>query len=220
MKPLSLKDIGDISEYALSKREDQIWRDISHPVQFNKLRGTNTPSEKIEEYLFAMSRRHGYLCYIAELYNVHNIAEVGTAQGLQTFSFAEYLRQNNIDGHVWTCDIIDVKNRKYEQEYGDLVTFCIGDSQDMSKLLLSSEQKIDLFYIDGAHDRGDVIRDVYYLKEHQSESPIWIFDDYDTRFGCYDDIAEIINLSEDHRVYRVSHVSDKPNHQVIIHGKL
>ena len=78
-----------------------------------------------------------------------------------------------------------------------------------------------MFYIDGAHGTGDVIKDVYFLKKLQSENPVWIFDDYDQRFGCYNDILAIMKIAKKFKVYSVGNTaSGNPNHQVVIYGKL
>ena len=68
---------------------------------------------------------------------------------------------------------------------------------------------------------GAVLQDVENLKHLQSESPIWVFDDFDKRFGCYRDIKEICKKSGRFKIYRVGNAaSGNPNHQVIVLGRL
>ena len=153
--------------------------------------------------------------------SVKNIAEVGTAQGWQFYSFANYVQ--NCDGKVYSCDILDSRNEEYKNKYAesDRTTFCLGDSKVLSQQLREDNIKIDLFYIDGDHRRGAVLRDVINLREHQSDKCVWIFDDYDTRFGCFQDINMLRQRNENFQIYRVGDAaSGNPNHQVIIVGKL
>ncbi len=214
-------NIPDIADHIVSEEYYKIWEDVSKPVQIKKAKNHSLSAEQAELCFNELVKRPSYLCNLAKKFGVKNIVEVGTAQGLQSYSFAEYLRQESQIGHIWTCDIINVRNQEYEEKYKNFITFCMGNSELLSGMLESVDQKIDLFYIDGAHGRGDVIRDVYFLKQHQSENPVWIFDDYDVRFGCYDDITSIMGLSKRYQVYRVGNTaSGNPNHQVIIHGKL
>jgi hypothetical protein len=80
-----------------------------------------------------------------------------------------------------------------------------------------------MFFIDGGHSKGDVVKDISNLKEHQSESPIWVFDDYDTRFEIYEEIKEIENLHQNS--IRINQGTDReegraPNHMLIVWGKM
>lgn len=197
-----------------------IWKDVNLPTQKKKATTHGLTEEEAEKSFSQLSRRPYYLASLAEEYGCRTFAEVGTAKGLQSFSFAEYIRENNIDGHVWTCDIIDVTDKEYKSRYKDYITFCLGNSEKLSSTIRASESKIDMFYIDGSHDRGEVIRDVYHLKSCQSENPIWIFDDFDLRFGCYKDILSILNIGNNFKVYSVGNTaSGNPSHQVAFIGK-
>ena len=47
-----------------------------------------------------------------------------------------------------------------------------------------------------------------------------IFDDYDQRFGCYHDIAMILDKVPSYFVYSVGKTaSNNPNHQVVVRGR-
>jgi len=194
----------------------KIWEDVSKEVQLDKARRHGLSNKKRIECFSKLCKRPYYLTSVAKKFGVKNIVEVGTAEGLQFFSFAEYSSKNG--GHVWSCDIKDVRNKEYTLKYKDVTTFCLGDSKSLSQQL---SEKIDLFYIDGAHDYGSVVRDVVNLREHQSENPIWIFDDFDKRFGCYKDIQRLCMKTKKFKIYRVGNAaSGNPNHQVIIFGKI
>ena len=79
---------------------------------------------------------------------------------------------------------------------------------------------VDLFYIDGMHDEGTVIRDVVNLSNKQSNSPVWIFDDFDTRFGCFNDIVKLIGAAQGFKIWNVGlTASGKPSHQVMVNSK-
>ena len=193
-----------------------IWRDISLKVQLRKAKNHQLTSQQTEECLQQLCKRPYYLVSLAKKYGVKNIVEVGTAEGLQFFSFANYL--SDIGGKIWSCDIKDVRNKEYKEKFEDTTNFCLGNSEALSKVV---KESIDMFYIDGAHDYGSVVRDVVNLKKLQSENPIWIFDDFDERFGCYRDIKRLCEMKKVYKVYRVGNAgSGNPNHQVIIFGKL
>jgi FkbM family methyltransferase len=218
---LPLKWSGNIEDIEVSPNHREIWEGVALPVQERKAHNHNLPTERALRCFDELSKRPSYLCNIARLNGVKNIVEVGTAQGLQFFSFAEYVKEAKNDGHVWSCDIVDVRNKEYSEKYKEYTTFFLGNSEKLSSVLEEAEAKIDLFYIDGAHDKGDVVRDVYHLRKHQSEDPIWIFDDFDDRFGCYEDISALVKINPKFRAYRVGDAaSGNPNHQVIIFGRL
>ena len=197
----------------------RIWNDINLPIQTQKISNWNVPTDERDEILSKLSKRAYFLTTIADYYGAKNILEVGTSRGWQFFSFAEYCKNNN--GHVWSCDIIDHCNKDYLKEYSDVSTYILGDSKKLANVLNEKNIKIDLFYIDGSHDRDAVLKDISNLKSVQSEDslPVWIFDDFDERFGCYHDIYKVLRSSPSYFVY--SHgqtASGNPNHQAMIRG--
>jgi hypothetical protein len=216
-----IKQLGNIEDLEVSPNYQQIWEDVALPTQKKKAKNYNLSLDQATACFDELSRRPNYLCNMAKLKGVKNIAEVGTAQGLQFFSFAEYVKNAKKNGHVWSCDIIDARNQDYVERYKDYATFCPGNSESLSNTLEQKGEKIDLFYIDGGHEYEDLIRDVYFLKKVQSDNPIWIFDDFDERFGCYRAILSIMKLNPYCITYRVgSAASGNPNHQVMMFGKL
>ena len=121
---------------------------------------------------------------------------------------------------MFSCDIRDVRCEKYKDIFSDVSTFVPGTSKELSAYLRENNIKIDTFYIDGSHEKGAVIKDVMNLKKSQSENPIWIFDDFDIRFGCYEDIKLLCNISKKYKVYSVGNtMSGNPTHQAVTYGK-
>lgn len=216
-----IENIPEINDIEVSEDYKQLWQDVSKPVQVQKAVNHGLSQEAAEKCFNQLVKRPYYLCEIAKLFNVKNIVEVGTAQGLQFFSFAHYLKQNNIDGHVWSADIIDVRNKEYAEKYKEYTTFSLGARVKLYTVLNKIDVKIDMFYIDASHDKGDVLTDVEWLKKFQGDNPVWVFDDYDERFGCYHDINQIIATNPQHKIYRVGNAaSGSPNHQVLVLGQI
>ncbi len=214
MSSIKISEIEDISQVTSPEEYVNIWKEISYDVQKQKALNHRLSEEATTECFLQLQRRPYYLASIAERLNVKNIAEVGTAEGLQFYTFAYSLQKT--DGHVWSCDIKDVRDLHYKDKFNN-TTFVKGDSKALAEQIKNQGKKIDLFYIDGAHDYGDVVKDVVNLKEVQSENPVWVFDDYDERFGCYQDIKRLLKKSDDFLVYHVGNAaSGNPNHQVII----
>lgn len=210
-----LSRVKEIEDITVPKNYIEIWEEVSLKVQQEKAKNYNLSDHQTQECLMKLRKRPYYLVSIAEQFGCKNFAEVGTAQGLQYFSFAEYAK--SVNGHVWSCDIKDVRNRKYIDKYNKNTTFCLGNSKKLASIIDSA---IDMFYIDGAHDYGDVVRDVVNLKGTQSKNPIWVFDDFDERFGCYKDIKRLCEMSGKFKIYRVGNAaSGNPNHQVVVFGR-
>jgi len=213
-----LQRCGEIDETNPPDKYKTIWKDISFIVQLRKARNYNLSEEQTRQCFKQLIKRPYYLAKIVEEFSVKKIIEVGTAEGLQFYSFAESIV--NCKGHVWSCDILDKRNIKYDKIYENYTTFVLGDSKELAKQI-STKEKIDLFYIDALHQKGSVLKDVDAIKHLQSENPIWIFDDFDVRFGCYEDIKQLCKKSRKFKIYRVGNAaSGNPNHQVIIFGKL
>lgn len=213
------KKVGKISDLSVPREYKQIWDDINLPIQLQK--GQNYGLEKghISKCLDALHKRAYYLVSIAEFIGAKNIAEVGTAQGWQYYSFDRYVSKNS--GHVWSCDIKDVRNKEYAEKHNKDNTFVHGTSREMAKTLTAQSQKIDLFYIDGSHEAKAVFTDIHNLRHLQSDNCAWVFDDFNMRFGCYREIQMLRNVNNRYKIYQVGEAaSGNPNHQVVIFGKL
>tara|TARA_Y100001973_G_C5184992_1_gene327247 strand:+ start:1133 stop:1849 length:717 start_codon:yes stop_codon:yes gene_type:complete len=227
--------IGDkLENVTLPTEYQKLWDDINLPIQLKKatirapIWGPNIKQEKgFIEYiverdtiLSKLSKRAYYLTRIAKKFGAKNIVEIGTAEGWQYYSFAEYCTQNN--GHVWSCDLEDKHDKTYAQKYADSSTFVHGDSAKLADLIDNQGIKIDMFYIDGSHEKGAVLEDVKNLKRLQTEDkmPVWVFDDYDERFGCYHDIDKIAKRADQYMVYSPGKTaSNNPTHQMLLLGR-
>ena len=78
---------------------------------------------------------------------------------------------------------------------------------------------MDLFWIDGAHDHYSVVHDIMMLAKCSSKNAIWVFDDFDKRFGCYNDIRCAIAAADDHIILNLGQTaSGNPNVIVIARG--
>jgi len=212
---------GTIQTVDVPENYAKIWNDINLKIQVNKLDNARiTDKIERENILAGLMRRAYYLTRIAEVHEVKNIAEVGTAEGWQFYSFCEYA--DSVGGHVTTCDPRDVRHpdyiRKFEHEKG-IGKFINATSVEMSTVA----SDIDMFYIDGLHDKGTVIADIINLKNVQSttQAPIWVLDDFDIRFGCWEDIAQVCHMSRRFKVYRVGKTaSGHDSHQAIFTGRI
>ncbi len=221
MKDADLENIyntyGNLHTIEVPSEYQEIWDTVNLPIQEQKLNSANIIDEDRRAHILTtLSRRGYYLTRIAEQYGAKNVAEVGTAQGWQFYSFAEYV--NSVGGTVTTCDIRDVRNETYKQKYQDNnnVTFVTGTSVEMSNIV----NEVDLFYIDGSHDQNAVLEDVANLNTKQSDNPIWIFDDFDSRFGCFNDIYQLVSAGLPFKVYKVGETgSGAPSHQAIVKGQ-
>ena len=215
-----LELIGERFDYLrLPEKYQELWNNINLPIQTRKAAHHMLPDIEKQGVLTKLSKRAYYLTTIAKKFGAKNIVEVGTAEGWQFYSFAEYCRESG--GKVWSCDIEDKHDKKYHKEYNSVSCFVHGDSAKLAQQLKKENVEIDLFYIDGSHEAGAVLRDVKNLKPFQTTDkiPIWIFDDFDERFGCYKDISMIANAAPQYFVYSPGKTaSNNPTHQLVVKG--
>jgi hypothetical protein len=214
------EEIGSVFDLEIPTDYEKIWTDINLETQIDKAKSYNIPDEKAEKYLSVLKNRGYYLASLAKMNNTKNIIEAGTAEGWQYYTFAHYLR--SVGGNILSLDLRDVRNEKYKKEFEKETTFINGTSLEMKKHCIENNiSDIGLFYIDASHDKGAVIQDVLNLKDFQSDNPIWVFDDFDTRFGCFYDIDRICQIKQNYKVYSVGKTaSGNPTHQVIIFGRM
>jgi len=197
----------------------KLWNEINLPIQMQKAAHHMLPEKEKILVLDKLSKRAYYLTEIARRYGAKNIAEVGTAEGWQFYSFAEYCQE--VEGKVWSCDVVNKHSKKHFEQYKKVATFVHGDSNLLAEKLEKENTKIDLFYIDGSHESGAVLKDVATLKKFQTtdQVPVWIFDDFDDRFGCYRDISLIANAAPQYYVYSPGKTaSNNPTHQLVVRG--
>ncbi len=194
----------------------KIFNDINFETQKNK--GVS------DREISLISKRGYFLTRLAANHNVSNIIEVGTAAGWQFYSFCHYINTELFGkGNIWSCDVRDYRDSNYINKYPEISNFVEGDSRKMSKLI-PDNFKCDLFFIDGNHDRGAVVEDINNLKKFQSENPIWVFDDYDQRFGIYEEIKNIESKAKVSSVISPNSINqsieEKPNHMLITWGEI
>ena len=207
------QDYGTISTIKVPDEFNDLWRDINLPIQNSKLDQARIFDQDARQLILSdLSKRAYFLVAHAKQYQVVNIAEVGTAEGWQFYSFC---KAQDGKGSVWSCDIRDVRDQKYKNVYQS-EQFINGTSSNMTKSITETGQTVGLFYIDGAHDKGSVINDVIALMPTQTDNSIWVFDDFDHRFGCYADIVNIAVSSRQFKVYSPGKTaSGNPSHQVL-----
>ena len=83
---LTIKTYPDIKEVTPPQEYINIWEDISLKVQANKAHTHNLSEAQTKQCFSELQRRPYYLSTIVQHFNVQNIAEVGTAEGLQFFT--------------------------------------------------------------------------------------------------------------------------------------
>jgi predicted O-methyltransferase YrrM len=211
------KEVGEIKDTVVPDNYMELWNKINLPIQVQKANNYRLTEEHALKCFEGLHKRAFYLVKVAKFFNAKNILEVGTSQGWQYFSFAEYAK--GVKGHVWSCDIRDVRHQESIEKYDNNTTFHYGRSETLKDIV--GDNKIDMFYIDGAHDKLSVLRDVYNLQDVQADECVWVFDDFDHRFGCFDDIEKLCTYYNRCKVYNVGEAaSGNPSHQAIIFGKI
>jgi len=210
---------GNLSSIELPEAYENLWNDINLPIQNKKLDNANIlEEEKRLSILDGLKRRAYYLTRIAEMHDVKNILEVGTAEGWQFFSFGEYAKE--VNGKVYSCDPRDVRSNRHIAEYEKECTYYQATSKELGED--NNIKDIEMFYIDGLHDENTVIADVVNLidKQTKDKAPVWVFDDFDVRFGCFKDIATLINSSNGFKIWDVGlTASGQPSHQVMLNTR-
>jgi hypothetical protein len=64
------------------------------------------------------------------------------------------------------------------------------------------------------------LTDVIRLSKNQSKDSIWIFDDFNKRFGSYQELQFLASLSENYLITLGPTASGKPNNMLIVAGRL
>lgn len=176
---------------------DDLWDTISLKVQEQKLTSSGILElEKRSRILSDLKQRPAFLVHVVQkaigLGNtMETIAEVGTAQGLQSIVFAKIFPEAS----VYTCDIKDDRDASFIR-YSNL-NFMVGDSLALNKQLHEKGKRVDFCWVDGSHDNYAVIDDFLSLSTCAHSSTIWAFDDYDTRFGCFRDLNVLLRHFEE-----------------------
>jgi SAM-dependent methyltransferase len=212
------KKHGSFESIEVPEEYQRVWDEVNLEVQNQKLVDNKVPETEKTGLLDNLSKRAYYLTRLADAYGCKNIAEVGTAQGWQYYTFCVYASHMGGGCHVYSCDPRDVRPSSYVKKFDEdlrVGTFVNATSKEMAEVC----KDVDFFYVDGLHDRGDVLRDVENLMKCQVEgkNSIWVFDDFDTRFGCFDDISRICQVSQRFKVVKIGKTaSGNESHQAIV----
>lgn len=202
----------------LEERYDILWRDLYMPSQVKKALENSITAENKALAFNGLSKRGKFLCQLYDFFECKNIAEVGTAEGFQFFTFCDHIKRKSLDHKVYTCDIRDVRNTSYMDRYDEIENFISGTSKEMSEKIISDNEKIDMFWIDGAHHSSAVLYDVIRLAKTQSKNCLWVFDDFDERFGIYQELQFLSNFNQSHTLTLGPTASGNPNNMLIIQG--
>jgi len=213
------KKYGNIETIDLPEDYEKLWSDINLSTQEKKLDTAGIVSRKMRNSILGnLKKRAYYLTRLAESFECESIAEVGTAEGWQFYTFCKYISENTENGKVFTCDPRDVRNEAYKKKYeSDRFKYFQSTSKEMSE----ETGEIDMFYIDGLHDVNTVILDVMNFEKSQKKNRqcVWVFDDFDQRFGCAQDILTLCQASKCFKVYRVGKTaSGFESHQALVVG--
>lgn len=197
-----------------------VWKEVYLPSQ-EKKSIENKLSEDIKRRAFnGLSKRGKFLCDIYDYFECNNVAEVGTAEGFQLYTFCNHLKLKDKKCKVYSCDIRDARNKDYVGKFKEFEDFTLGTSKEMSEKIVKDDQKIDLFWIDGAHHTSSVINDVIRLSKTQSKNCIWLFDDFDERFGIYQELHYLSTFNEAHSLTLGPTASGKPNNMMLLKGMI
>ena len=99
--------------------------------------------------------------------------EVGTHRGQTALFISQALRDNG-HGHLITCDPIDWGQRDYIQGFHELAKLitCLSCSGDRLEA-----DKIDFLFIDGFHQKGNVLSEINHLFPKLSDHAVVLFHD-------------------------------------------
>lgn len=217
----SIKNFIDKFDYdVLSMKEGHktIWDVAYKPTQLKKSKESNLSPEQEALAFKTLIKRGIFVKELFSYFGYKNFAEVGTAEGYQFYVMANYLATNNIDGVSYSCDIRDVRTKEFVEKYNSV--FVPGNSKNMANQILKDQRKIDLFWIDGNHSKGAVLHDIIRLAKTQNHNCVWIFDDYNSRFGAYNEIKFISKFSTSYTIDMGITASGKPNSIMILQGPL
>lgn len=149
---------------------------------------------------------HGFVLYSAldnyiknnKNIDFFNIIETGTARGFSALCMAKALYDNNVNGKVYTIDILPHNEKKYWncildidgkhtrkellQEWDFLIdkyiVFKTGDSKIILPELISNLDRVHFSFLDAHHDYDYLTFELNKVLQKQSKNDIIICDDY------------------------------------------
>ncbi|MFN8255582.1 MAG: class I SAM-dependent methyltransferase [Bacteroidales bacterium] len=125
-----------------------------------------------------------------------NILETGTARGFSSVCMAKALEDSNVEGKIFTFDVLPHQTRMYWNCIADhegkmtreelLAGYCVytnryivfkqGNTRiELNKMHLD---RVNFAFLDGSHSFKDVMFEFNYLKKRQIKGDIIFFDDY------------------------------------------
>ena len=201
---------------SIEKDYYEIWKDVYLPSQEKKAIENKLSEDSRIKAFNGLSKRGYFLCQLYDFFDCTNIAEVGTAEGFQFYTFCHHIKEKGV---VYSCDIRDVRKLDYVNKYIN-ERFVSGTSKEMSEKIVNDEKEIDLFWIDGGHHNSAVIYDVIRLAKTQSKNPVWVFDDFNERFGIHQELKWLSGFQEHYTFSLGPTASGKPNNMLILKGQI
>lgn len=157
--------------------------------------------------------------YLSENLNQKNITivEVGTAKGFSAICMAKALNDQNVNGKIFTFDILDHTSKRIWNSYADTsygisrfellskwqdiineyIIFISGFSHiNLKKIFFN---RVNFAFIDGSHYGHDVEFEFKEITKYQLKNDIIFFDDYNK--SKYPDLSKKIDLLLDNKNY-------------------
>ena len=193
----------------------------NHPISSHKLFLKHKPDIAfIEKLAFTLqnvlkntknSYIHGYVLYIylAEYIDNYlnnegskcdslNIVDIGTARGFSSLCLAKVLNNKNINGKIFTFDILPNRSTFFWNAYTDISKGPLSridllnpwkelvnkyliffGTATFNSLKVVDIPNINFAFVDGSHFFKDVMWEIDYLIKRLNKKSIIIFDDYD-----------------------------------------
>tara|TARA_A100001015_G_C14947242_1_gene695154 strand:- start:541 stop:1353 length:813 start_codon:yes stop_codon:yes gene_type:complete len=149
------------------------------------------------------------------------VLEIGTARGFSSICMSRSIIDSNINGSIYTIDIIPNNLRfywnciddheaqksrkellsKWEKELQNII-FVTGPSRFVLKKLNLS--RVNFAFIDGMHDSLNIKREFDFIKSKQKKNDIIIFDDVSESFP---EVAKFINYLKSQNIYQIQILS-------------
>jgi predicted O-methyltransferase YrrM len=144
------------------------------------------------------------ICKIVTALAPDNLLEIGTAFGHTT----KAISLNMFNGHIYTIDLNDGKY-PYCQNVGSIsrelpnVTHINGDSRNFN--FKPFFDKIDMVYIDGSHEKNNVIIDTYRALHLLNENGCIIWHDYNSPWNT-DHVTEAVDMIHENIPGQIYHI--------------
>lgn len=225
-----MKDINDFIVYLndnfvnkggefINNDHKAIWEKSYLPSQEKKAKEFNLDENTKKLAFNTLIDRGRLIKEIYEFFNCKDFCEIGTAEGYQHFIMADVISKiPNSKSISYSCDIRDVREKSLSKKYDAQTEFVLGTSKELAELITEKSTKLDLIWVDGDHRSGAVLKDLIRLARVQSKNCIWVFDDFNDRFGSYNELQFIASLGKSITLNMGITASGKPNTVLIVQG--